>query len=53
MLMVPRRMQDGSPDSESPLPPLEAVERPAESTMEGGGTDIGLESRQMPTHPDL
>jgi hypothetical protein len=53
MLVVRRRRQDGGPDAGTPLPPLQPVERPAESTMEGGGKGDGLESGQMPTRADL
>jgi len=48
-----RQRQDSSPDAETPLPPLQQVERPAESPMEGGGKGDGLQSRQMPTCADL
>jgi len=53
MLVVRRRRQDGGPDAGTPLPPLQPVERPAESTMEGGGKGDGLESGQMQTRADL
>jgi hypothetical protein len=39
--------QDGGPDAGTPLPPLQSVERPAESTGESGGKGDGLKSRQM------
>jgi hypothetical protein len=35
------------------LPPLQPVERPAESALESGGKGDRLESRQMPTCADL
>jgi hypothetical protein len=41
--------QDGGPDAGTPLPPLQPVERPAESTVKSGGKGDGLESGQMPT----
>jgi hypothetical protein len=53
MLVVWRRRQDGGPDAGTPLAPLQSVERPAESTMEGGGKGDGLETGQMPTRADL
>jgi len=40
--------KDPDPDMGAPPPPLQPVERPAESTMEGGGIGDRLESRQMP-----
>jgi len=40
-------------DAGAPLPPLQTVERPAESALEGGGEGDGLESRQMQTRADL
>jgi len=46
MLVVQR---DSGPDTRAPHPPLQPVERPAESTLEGGGKGDGLESGQMPT----
>jgi len=53
MLEVRRRRQDSGPDAGTPLPPLQPVERPAKDTMESGGKDQGLESRQMQTHAGL
>jgi len=53
MMVVRRRMQDGGPDAGTPLPPLQPVERPAESTIEGGQQGDGLESGQVPTRADL
>jgi len=50
MLVVCR---DSGPDAGAPLPPLQPVERPAESPLESGGKGDGLESRQMPTRPGL
>jgi hypothetical protein len=46
MLVVCRA---SGPDPEGPLPPLQPVERSAESPLESGGEGDGLESRQMPT----
>jgi len=48
-----RRRQDGGPDAGTLLPPLQPVERRAESTMEGCGKGDGLESGQMQTRADL
>jgi len=45
--------RDSGPDAGAPLPPLQPVERPAESTLEGGGKGDGLESGQMPTRAGL
>jgi len=53
MLVVRRQRQDGSPDSGTPLPPLQPLESRANNAMEGGGKGDGLECRQMPTHADL
>jgi len=50
MLVVWR---DSGPDAGAPLPPLQPVERPAESTLEGSWKGDGLESGQMPTHAGL
>jgi hypothetical protein len=50
MLVVWR---DSGPDAGAPLPPLQPVERPAESNLEGGGKGDWLESRQMPTRTGL
>jgi len=50
-MLVVRR--DSGPDARAPLPPLQPVERPAESTREGGGKGDGLESGQMPTRAGL
>jgi len=50
MLVVCR---DSGPDAGAPLPPLQPVERPAESTLESGGKGDGLESGQMPTRAGL
>jgi len=50
MLVVCR---DSSPDVGSPLPPLQPVERPAESNLESGGRADGLESGQMLTRAGL
>jgi len=49
MLVVLRQRQHGGPDAETPLPPLQPVERPDENSREGGGKGDGLESGQMPT----
>jgi len=53
MLVVRWWRQDGGQATGTPLPPLQPVERPAESTMGGGGKGEGLESRQVPTHANL
>jgi len=53
MLAVRQPRQDGGPDTGSPLPPLQPVERPTESTMEGGGKGDELESGKVPTCADL
>jgi len=45
--------QDCGPDAETPLPPLQLVERPAENAVKGGGKGEGMESRQMPTRAGL
>jgi len=50
-MLVVRR--DRGPDAGAPLPPLQPVERPAESTLESGGEGNGMESGQMPTRADL
>jgi len=44
---------DSVPDTAAPLPPLQLVERPANTSMEGGGKDDGLESGQMLRLGDL
>jgi len=49
MVVVWWRWQDAGPDTGTPLPPLQLVERPAKDTVEGGGKGGGLESRQMQT----
>jgi len=49
MLVVRRRRQDGSPDVETPLPPLQPVDRAAKHAMEGSGKGDGQESGQMST----
>ena len=49
-MVVPR---DSGPDAGATVPPLQPVERPAESSLEGGGKGDGLESRQMPTRAAL
>jgi len=46
MLVVWR---DSGPDMGAPLPPLEPVDRHADSTVEGGVKRDGLESGPMPT----
>jgi len=46
-MVVVRRDSDPDPDAGAPLPPLQPLERPAESTMEGGGKGDRLESGQM------
>jgi len=45
--------RDSGPDEGVPLPPLQPVERPAESTLEHCGKGGRLESRQMPTRLGL
>jgi len=50
MLVVCR---DNGPDAGAPLPPLQPVERPAESTLESGGKGDGLERGQMPARAGL
>ena len=47
--------RDSNPalDAGAPLSPLQPVERPAESTMEGCGKGDRLESGQMPTRACL
>ena len=50
-MLVVRR--DSGLDARAPLPPLQPVERPAESTLEGGGKGDGVESGQMPTRAGL
>jgi len=45
--------RDSDPDAGAPLPPLQSVERPAESPLAGGGKGDGLESGQMPTRAGL
>jgi len=44
---------DSVPDAAAPLPPLQLVVRPANTAMEGGGKDNGLESGQMRRLADL
>jgi hypothetical protein len=44
MLVAWVQNPDGGPDVATHLLPLQLVERPAESTMEGGGKGDGLES---------
>jgi len=53
MLVVRRWRQEGGPNAGTPLPPLQPVERPAESAMEGGGKGDELESGQMLTRAGL
>jgi len=53
MLVVLRWRQEGCPDAGEPLPPLQLMARPAESTMERGGKAEGLDSMQTPTRADL
>jgi hypothetical protein len=53
LLVRRRRRQQGGPDTGTPLPPLQPVERLATDPMEGGGKSNGLESGQMQTHADL
>jgi len=53
MLVVRRWRQDGGLDTGTPLPPLQPVERPAESTVGSGGKGDGLESGQLPTRAGL
>jgi len=50
MLLVRRK---GGPDAGAPLPPLQPVEIPAESTLDSGGEGKGMESGQMPTRASL
>jgi len=50
-MLVVRR--DSVSDPGAPLPPLQMVERPAESTLEGSGEGDRLESRQIQTRADL
>jgi len=50
-MLVVRR--DSDPHAGAPLPPLQPVERPAESALETGGEGNGLESGQMPTSAGL
>jgi len=50
MLVVWR---DSVPDAGAPLPPLQPVESPPETTKEGGEKGDGLESGQMPARADL
>jgi hypothetical protein len=53
MLVVLHQRQDGGPDAETPLPPLQPMQRPAKNAVEGGGKGDRPESRQMPTPADL
>jgi hypothetical protein len=50
MLVVQRR---NTTDAGASLPPLQPVERPAESALEGGVEGYRMESGQMPTCADL
>jgi len=50
MLVVGR---DSVSDAGAPLPPLQTVERPAESALEGSGEGDRLGSRQIQTRADL
>jgi len=50
MLVVYR---DIVPHTGAPLPPLQTVERPADSALEGGANIDRLESRQMKTSTDI
>jgi len=50
VLVVRRR---SSADARASIPPLQPVERPAKSALEGGGEGHRLESGQMPTRADL
>jgi len=50
-MLVVRR--DSGPDMGALLPPLQLLERPAKSTLEGGGQGDGLDSGQMPTRAGL
>ena len=51
-MLVMRRQRQDSPDAGTTFPPLQPVERPATGTMEGGGKNDGLESRQMQSCED-
>jgi hypothetical protein len=53
MLEVRQSRQDGGVDADTPRPPLNPVERPAESTVERVGKGDRLESGQMPTRGGL
>jgi len=53
MLVVRRRSQNGSPDAEAFLPPLQPLERRAEDALESGGEINGMESGQMLTRASL
>jgi len=44
---------DPNPDAGTPLPPLQQVERPAESTFEVSGKGDGLESGLIPAPAGL
>ena len=50
-MLVVRR--EGGPDAGAPLPSLQPVKRPAESTLDSGGEGNGMESGQMPTRAGL
>jgi hypothetical protein len=50
MLVV---FRDSGPDAGAPLPQLQPVERPPQSTLECGGKGDGMESGQMPTRAGL
>jgi hypothetical protein len=50
MLVVQR---DSVPDAGAPLPPLQPVDRPAESALACGRKGDRLESRQLPTCADF
>jgi len=50
-MLVVRR--DSGPDAGAPLPPLQPVERPAESALESSGEGDGLESGQMLTRAGI
>jgi hypothetical protein len=52
-MLVVWRDTDPDPDAGATLPPLQLLERPAESTMKGGGKCDGLKSGQMPPHAGL
>ena len=44
---------NSAPGAGAPLPACQPVEGPAETTLEGGANDHGLECGQMPTFAGL